>query len=208
MKVTVAGTGYMLQRLLKEIDAKEFSICPTEESDRIRTTWDHVVYRDDGRPIWLTMTERESIFPVKESAHDLSVALENPHDFRRANCTAFIEAVQAMFDATDDSWSLFTFRKLSDANLTPLTKKLDILLNSVFCECQRHMIHDGESLCLQCSLGLSDDDLKCHFCSICQENRPGKMARTKCCGQHFHRRCIREKTNAKCPLCRRTLILI
>ena len=208
MKVTVAGTGFMLRRLLKEIDAKAFSICPTEESDRIRKSWDHVVYRDDGRPVWLTLTERESIFPVKESAYDLSVALENPQDFRRANCTGFIEAMQAMFDVADDSWSLCTFRKSNDVDVISLTKKLDVLLNSVFCECQRHLIHDDESLCLQCSLGLSEEDVKCHFCSICQDSKAGRMARTRCCGQHFHRGCIRDKTNAKCPLCRRALILI
>ena len=208
MRVTTAGVGFVLQRLLKELDTKEFAICPTEESDRIRKTWDHVVYRDDGRPLWLTLTERESLFPTKESAYDLSVALENPCDFRRANCTGFIEAMQAMFDATDDSWNLCSFRKPNDTDMVCVTNKLNLLLNTAFCDCQKHMIHDDESLCLQCSLSLSDEDVESHFCSICQESKAGRMARTRCCGQHFHRRCIREKTNAKCPLCRRTLILI
>ena len=208
MRVTAAGLGFMLQRLLKDVEWEGFAVCPFDESDRIRNTRDHIFYRDDNRPVWLTLTEKESVFPLKQSIYSLSLSFEDPRDFQRANCASFVEAMQAMFATTDDSINICTFKRLEEVDLVALAKRLELILGSVFCQCQRHMIHDDESLCLQCSLTLSEDDVKCHFCSICQENKAGRMARTRCCGQHFHRQCIRDKVNARCPLCRHTLVLI
>lgn len=94
-------------------------------------------------------------------------------------------------------------RSLDNFDASRLIRAIDECYNRKVCPaCQYHVIRDKHEICTECHLTASDDDLRVHFCSICQQETCGMLAtRMACCDQYLHTTCLR-KWHGACPLCR------
>lgn len=101
----------------------------------------------------------------------------------------------------------FCFPRTDLEAATETALRLNLLFASPMCRCQMYLIKDRRPMCVFCTLTSTSEDLKPHFCCVCQDASPQMHMRLQsCCSQYVHPSCLTKwhTTSGKtqCPMCR------
>lgn len=191
-KITKVGVRATLERMIDGLRIK-------------KNVFSHplFLFRADDRILRMEVSAMSYLH--EEDTYTIHVSWDNNNDdaFCDAMCRFYGVDTDAMYFTIGDIDKDMRFAASGRDAIDTIYDRLTQVLSIELCPCEKCMIPDGEMICLTCCVGVEQEDLKKHMCSICFETCVAPMVCTECCHQHIHKVC-KERCGLTCPFCRAT----